>query len=72
MGKDEELWQQVEQLAAVRQAKEYKRATELLEDLRDLAAREDRKEQWSVRFEAFRQAHTTKKGLMRRLDEIQR
>lgn len=68
-GKDELLWQQAEQLVAVRQAKEYAKATEILMDLRDLAAREGRKEEWSKHFEAFRLAHVKKAGLMRRLDE---
>jgi hypothetical protein len=68
-GREDELWQQVEAAVATKQAKEYKRAVTLLQDLRDLGERSDTREAFVARLRQLRERHSSKWSLIRQLDE---
>src|SRR5262249_21187433 len=67
-GREEELWRQVEAADKMRQPKEYDRAVELLQDLRDLAERTGTGEDVAGRIRELRERHRSKPTLMQRLD----
>lgn len=60
------LWAQVESLASEKRGPSYKKAIELLIDLRDLAARGDRKD-FLLKFEELKKRHSAKSSFGERL-----
>lgn len=68
VGREEEIWGQVETLIEAKRAAEYGQAIELLIDLRDLAARKGCAEAFSARIRALRARVPTRYGLLKRLD----
>jgi hypothetical protein len=67
-GREEELWANVHELVAFRQAKSYAEAVNLLVDLRDLAKRGSSSD-FSMRLTAFRKTYSNKPALLTRLVE---
>jgi hypothetical protein len=70
VGRESELWRQVEELIATRKPKSYDEAVEFVTDLRDLAERAGERAAWEAHFSALRAAHHRKSTLIRRLDKI--
>ncbi len=68
VGREEELWQQVEKAIEVRQAKEYGQAVAWLIDLRDLAQRAGIEDEFTRRMRVLRANHGNKRTLLKRLD----
>jgi hypothetical protein len=68
VGKEDKLWRQVEEAIAKRQSKEYDRAVELLQDLRDLAERTGAGETISQGVRQLRMRHAAKPTLIQRLN----
>jgi len=66
-GKEPELWNQIETLIASKQPKNYDRAVELLVDLRDLAARKGKKEDFDSRLGRLRASQVRKPSLIEKL-----
>ncbi|MGC1953163.1 MAG: hypothetical protein WA970_11455 [Gammaproteobacteria bacterium] len=71
VGKEQELWTQVEQLIAMRTAKPYDEAVSLLRDLRDLAERQGVRAEYSQRVNALYREHAKKTALAARLRKAQ-
>lgn len=69
MGREEEIWNQIEVLASEKKAKSYDQAIELLIDLRDLAQRE-KSTGFSIRFNTLKQRHSAKSSFIQRLRNI--
>jgi len=67
--KEPELWNQVENLIATKLPKSYDRSVELLVDLRDLAARKGKKEDFGSRLAALRATHLRKPGFIARMQK---
>jgi hypothetical protein len=65
-GREPELWNEVENLISTKQPKSYDSAVELLVDLRDLAARKGKTNEFQVRLDAIRVAHVRKPSLIER------
>ena len=68
-GNEEAAWQQVESLAASKKQPAYDEAVVMLQDLRDLAARQKSSGLFVSRLEALRQAHARKYSFIKRLDK---
>jgi hypothetical protein len=66
-GKEPELWNQIETLIATKQPKNYDRAVELLVDLRDLAARKGKKEDFGSRLDALRVSQARKPAFIEKM-----
>jgi FtsZ-interacting cell division protein YlmF len=66
-GREPELWNQVEDLIATKQPKSYDHAVKLLLDLRDLAARKGKRDDFEARLDGLRAAHPRKPSLINRL-----
>ncbi|MBM4321898.1 MAG: hypothetical protein FJ125_18670, partial [Deltaproteobacteria bacterium] len=66
-GREPKLWSEAETLIATKQPKSYDRAVELLVDLRDLAAREQKADEFRLRIHALRAEHQRKPSLIERL-----
>jgi len=66
-GREPELWCRVESLIAAKQTASYDNAVELLVDLRDLAERSGKTDQFRIRIEALRATHTRRPALMERM-----
>ena len=66
-GREPDLWNEVESLISTKQPKSYDSAVELLADLRDLAARKDKTDEFRARIEAICTAHTRKPSFIERL-----
>ncbi|HEX5870775.1 MAG TPA: hypothetical protein VFY65_10185 [Longimicrobium sp.] len=69
-GRDEELWHNVDALAASKRPASYDEAVALLKDLRDLAARDGRDEEFRARFATLRQQHARKPSFIDRLRKV--
>jgi hypothetical protein len=69
MGREEKIWSQIEVLASEKKAKSYDQAIELLVDLRDLAQRE-KSTDFSAKFDALKQRHSSKSSFVQRLRTI--
>lgn len=69
MGREEKIWNQIEALASEKKAKSYDQAFELLIDLRDLAQRE-KSTDFSVKFDALKQRHSSKSSFIQRLKNV--
>ncbi|MDI6754373.1 MAG: hypothetical protein QME78_08260, partial [Thermodesulfobacteriota bacterium] len=66
-GQEPKLWSEVENLIATKQPKSYDLAVKLLVDLRDLAIRRGKREEFGARLDALRVAQTRKPALIERL-----
>jgi hypothetical protein len=64
----EQAWQRVDRLIAVRKAAEYDAAVALLSDLREVSRRQDRLEAYDQRVARLRLAHQRKTTFIERLD----
>ena len=67
VGREPRLWTEIEQLVATKQPKNYDKAIQLLVDLRDLATRKSGDNEFNFRLENFRETHTAKPSLLKRL-----
>jgi hypothetical protein len=68
VGREDELWQEVEKAVNLKLPKEYDRAVETLRDLRDLAARSGGEQAVAQRIRELRQRHHAKRTFVERLD----
>ena len=68
-GRESILWNQIESFASEKKAASYDKAIELLIDLRDLAARGDRRE-FLLKFDALKQRHSSKSSFIGRLRNL--
>jgi hypothetical protein len=66
-GREIELWKEVENLILTKQPKSYDSAVELLVDLRDLAGRKSKTNEFQARLDAIRVAHVRKPSFIERL-----
>jgi hypothetical protein len=66
-GRESKLWAEIESLIATKQPTSYDLAVEGLADLRDLAARKGKTEEYCTRLEALRAAHARKPTLIERM-----
>ena len=66
-GREPELWNEVETLISTKQPKSYDSAVKLLVDLRDLAARKGKTNEFQARLDAIRVAHVRKPSFIERL-----
>jgi hypothetical protein len=69
VGREEELWQQIDALVEMKRAKEYDQAVQLLQDLHDVNALNERFETFTARLGAFQERYATRRGLLDRLDQ---
>jgi hypothetical protein len=68
-GRESILWNQIESFTSEKKAASYDKAIELLIDLRDLAARGDRRE-FLLKFDALKQRHSSKSSFIGRLRNL--
>lgn len=68
-GRESVLWNQIELFASDKKAVSYDKAIELLIDLRDFAARGDRRE-FLLKFDALKQRHSSKSSFIGRLQNL--
>ncbi|MBA9002761.1 hypothetical protein [Thermomonospora cellulosilytica] len=68
-GRQEDAWRQVDELIATTRPRDYDRAVAVLTDLRALARRQDRGEDFAGRLRALRERHQRKPSLLRRFDQ---
>jgi len=68
VSRQEELWGQIESLIAVKRAKEYDQATQLLIDLRDVSALPETAEVYRERLHQLRLRNAKKPSFLERLD----
>jgi len=66
-GREPELWNEVENLISTKQPKSYDSAVKLLVDLRDLAARKGKTDEFRARIDAICVAHARKPSFIERL-----
>ena len=66
--REPETWRQVEALIEEKQGRSYDEAVSLLKDLRDLAAREGRREAFASRIQDLRVRYKSRSALRERLD----
>jgi hypothetical protein len=66
-GREQDLWNEVENLILTKQTKSYDSAVALLVDLRDLAARKGKTNEFQAMLDAIRVAHVRKPSLIERL-----
>jgi uncharacterized Zn finger protein len=64
-----EIWEQVDQLIATRQSKNYDLAVQHLLDLRDEAERKGTQSEFAKHIAKLRQIHARKPGVINRLNE---
>ena len=67
--RQEEVWRRVESLVEGKRQAEYTEAVQLLTDLRDLAARQQKAEAFGARLKDLRAHHARKTSLMERLNK---
>lgn len=68
VGREEDLWRQVEGLVEVKRAAEYDEALRLLKDLRDLSVRGQSLQSFTERLNDLRLRHSKKPAFIARLD----
>ena len=68
-GNEEAAWQKVESLASSKKQPAYDEAVVMLQDLRDLAARQEGSGLFEIRLEALRRDHARKYSFIKRLDK---
>ncbi len=66
-GREPQLWNQLKELIATKQPQKYDQAVKLLVDLRDLAARKGKREEFEGRLDALRAAEARKPSFIQRL-----
>ena len=66
-GREPGLWNEVENLISTKQPKSYDSAVELLVDLRDLASRKGKMDEFQSRLDVIRVAHARKPSFIERL-----
>lgn len=71
-GREPKLWNEIASLIATKQPKSYDLAVKLLADLRDLATREGKTEEFAVKINALAAMHAQKQAFIRRLREAGR
>ncbi len=69
VGREEELWDEVDRIIATRQPKRYDEAISLLEDLRDLADMRVTRSEYSDRLGELRDSQKKKPSFIRRLEQ---
>jgi hypothetical protein len=62
------LWRQVEALIEIKRAKEYDQAVQLLKDLHDVGARQQRTAAFAARFAPLRERYAKRVAFLERLD----
>jgi hypothetical protein len=67
---EDQTWQQVLDLIAIKQSKPYDEATALLQDLCDLAKSQGRLAEFSQRFEKLKSSYSSRPALMTRFKKI--
>ena len=67
VGRDEDLWRQVEAHIETKRPQEYDLAVQLLKDLHDLGAREQRSAEFASRLALIRERYSRRTGLLDRL-----
>ena len=67
-GREEELWRQIDSLVEMKRAKEYDQAVQLLQDLHDFNALQERIDAFADRLSLFQERYATRRGLLERLD----
>lgn len=67
VGREDQLWDEVEAAVATKKPKEYERAIEILRDLRDLAGRAGKADGITPRLQELRQRHAKKPAFLERL-----
>jgi hypothetical protein len=65
--REPELWNEIGSLIATRQPKSYDQAVKLLADLRDLATRKEKTEEFGVKINELTRMHAQKQAFLRRL-----
>jgi hypothetical protein len=68
VGREGELWRQVEAAIATKQPKQYEHAISLMTDLRDLEAHTGKTEGFATRLRQVRERHSSKRSLIQRMD----
>jgi hypothetical protein len=68
--REDQLWQRVLDLIAVKQAQPYDEATAILQDLRDLAESQDRLAEFNQRFSKLKSSYSNRPALMTRWAKI--
>jgi hypothetical protein len=69
VGREDQLWDEVEAAVSTKKPKEYDRAIEILRDLRDLAGRAGRADGVAARVGQLRERHAKKPAFLERLDK---
>ncbi|MDA8217233.1 MAG: hypothetical protein M0Z94_06395 [Dehalococcoidales bacterium] len=69
VGREAELWRSVETLVEAKKAREYDLAVQQLRDLRDLAVRADKMNEFAARLADLRIRHARKPTFLQRLDK---
>ncbi len=70
VGREEQLWQQVEELVEKKQGRDYDQATQLVKDLHDLAAGSQQIEAFQERLNRLRQKYSSRPTFLKRLDAV--
>jgi hypothetical protein len=65
--RQDDLWQQIEDLVALKQAKPYDQAVDLLKDLRDLYQRQDKVSQFKEKIADLSHRHQKKSAFLKRM-----
>ena len=68
VGREEELWRQIEPLIETKRPKDYDQAVQLLKDLHDLADRQQSPDAFEARFAPLRERYAKRSSLLERLD----
>ena len=66
--KEKNIWREVESLLETTYQKNYDRAVQWLQDMRDVAAMSSAADQWEGRVAKLRRRHARKSSLMKRFD----
>lgn len=66
-----EVWEQVTQLIQTKQPNNYDRAVSCLVDLRDLASRRGREQEFKAALDRLRECHLKKESFLRRPKKVQ-
>ncbi len=68
VGREDQLWQQVEALVEKKQCRDYDQAVEFVKDLHDLAARRLQTEEFGARLSRLREKYAGRPSFLKRLD----
>jgi cation transport regulator ChaC len=70
VGRESELWRQVEALAEAKRPKEYDHAARLVRDLRDLGVRQDSLADFDRRVAELRRRHAKQPSFIGRIEHV--